>query len=121
MQRQWDLEQVPAYGETIGEGLIRVEPEDFQVTEKLSFTPGGGGEHLYLFIEKTNANTEWVIKELARNLGVNKKDIGYAGLKDRHAVTRQWLSIYSPGAKPFDFNTLPENIKVLQHCRAAKN
>ncbi len=72
---------------------IRTRPEDFQVAEELGWDFTGDGEHDYLWIEKTGANTEWVARQLARHAGVPAKDVGFAGLKDRHAVTRQWFSV----------------------------
>jgi len=72
---------------------IRTTPEDFQVVEELGFEFSGDGEHDYLWIEKTGANTEWLSRQLAHFSEVPAKDIGYAGLKDRHAVTRQWFSV----------------------------
>lgn len=72
---------------------IRTTPDDFQVTEELGYEFTGDGEHDFLWIEKTGANTEWVSRQLARFADVPAKDVGYAGLKDRHAVTRQWFSI----------------------------
>ncbi len=72
---------------------IRTTPDDFQVTEELGYEFTGDGEHDFLYLEKTSANTEWVSRQLARFADVPAKDVGYAGLKDRHAVTRQWFSI----------------------------
>jgi len=72
---------------------IRSTPEDFQVTEDLGYEFTGDGEHDFLWVEKTGANTEWVSRQLARFAEVPAKDVGYAGLKDRHAVTRQWFSV----------------------------
>jgi tRNA pseudouridine13 synthase len=72
---------------------LRTIPQDFQVTEKLGWDFSGDGEHDYLWIEKTDANTEWVARQLALYADVPARDVGYAGLKDRHAVTRQWFSI----------------------------
>ena len=66
---------------------------DFIVREVLSFEPEGEGTHAYLYIEKTNTNTEWLARQLARFVGVEAKEIGYAGLKDRNAITSQWFSI----------------------------
>jgi tRNA pseudouridine13 synthase len=74
-------------------GRLRVEPEDFRVEELPLVTPSGKGNHLWLEIEKRNANTAWVAGQLARAAGVRERDVGYAGLKDRHAVTTQWFSI----------------------------
>ena len=72
---------------------IRARPDDFRVTEELGWDFTGDGEHDYLWIEKTGANTEWVARQLAKHAGLPAKDVGFAGLKDRHAVTRQWFSV----------------------------
>jgi len=74
-------------------GLIRSCPEDFVVEEIPRITPEGEGSHLWLWVEKRSANTDWVAKELARAANCPSRDVGYAGLKDRHAVTRQWFSV----------------------------
>ena len=94
------------------EAIIRSEPGDFQVTEELGWQTSGDGEHDYLWIEKTGANTEWVARQLARFADVPARDVGYAGLKDRHAVTRQWFSVprwNSPDWKSFEL----EGVTVL--------
>ncbi len=72
-------------------------PEDFQVREELGFTLDGGGEHLWLWVRKRDANTDWVARRLAERAGVPAAAVGYAGLKDRRAVTEQWFSIHLPG------------------------
>ena len=74
-------------------GRIRVEPEDFQVTEIPAYVPSGEGDHTYLWLEKTGHTTKFVLDELSRQLNVKFGDIGVAGLKDRHAITRQWISL----------------------------
>ena len=70
-------------------GRLRAEPGDFRVDEELGFEPSGAGEHAFLFVEKIEANTEWVAKRLAEKAGVAPMNGGDAGLKDRHAITRQ--------------------------------
>ena len=82
-----------AHGEVRCEALIRSSNEDFVVDEVLGFEPSGDGEHDYLQVEKTGANTDWVARQLARHAGVPVRHVGYSGLKDRHAVTRQWFSV----------------------------
>jgi len=82
-----------ALGEPLAQATLKASPQDFIVDETLAFPLSGEGEHLYLYIRKTNANTQWVGKQLARQLGVSARDIGYAGLKDRHGVTSQWFSL----------------------------
>ena len=67
-----------------------------------------GGEHLWLWLEKTGQNTAWVGQQLARWAGIRVRDVGWAGLKDRHAVTRQWFSLYLPGREP----PAPESLQI---------
>ena len=74
-------------------GVIRSCPEDFVVEEIPRFIPEGEGSHLWLWVEKRAANTDWVARELARVADCPMRDVGYAGLKDRHALTRQWFSV----------------------------
>ena len=72
---------------------IKQQPADFRVAEQLGFTPSGQGEHLWCYVEKTGLNTACLKREWARLLGCAQKDIAHSGLKDRHAVTCQWLSL----------------------------
>ena len=78
-------------------GQYRAQPEDFWVDEQLDFTPEAHGEHLWLRVEKRNQTTLDVVNTLSRLCGVTPRDIGYSGMKDRIAVTRQWLSVHLPG------------------------
>jgi tRNA pseudouridine13 synthase len=71
-------------------------PETFTVEEIPAYSPSGEGSHLFLWIEKRGLTTFDAIARIARALGVASRDVGYAGLKDRHALTRQQLSV--PGA-----------------------
>ena len=82
-----------AHGPALFSVVIRSKPSEFEVTEELGFELSGDGEHDYLYVEKTNANTEWVSRQLAKFAGVPQRDVGYAGLKDRRAVTQQWFSV----------------------------
>lgn len=86
-----------AHGEPPASGVLRVEPADFEVDEELGFAPSGTGEHAFLTIEKCGANTEWVARRLAEAAGVSPMAVGYSGLKDRHAITRQSFSVQLPG------------------------
>jgi tRNA pseudouridine13 synthase len=74
-------------------GELRAAAEDFQVRELPLIEPQGSGAHLWLEVRKRDANTQWVAGRLAAAAGVPPRDVGYAGLKDRHAVTTQWFSI----------------------------
>lgn len=78
-------------------GDYRATPEDFVVEEVLGFAPEGEGEHLWLWIEKRELTTLEVARQLARACGVSERAVGYSGMKDRVAVTRQWLSVHLPG------------------------
>lgn len=84
------------YAKPEATALLRQQPDDFIVEEQLNFTPSGSGEHVLLYIEKTGQNTQFVAKQLAELTGLRARDISYAGLKDRHAVTRQWFCFKWP-------------------------
>jgi tRNA pseudouridine13 synthase len=74
-------------------GVIKEKPEDFQVSEIALYPPCGVGEHTYVGIEKTGITTLEAIRRLARHLGVQERDIGYAGMKDAGGITRQTVSV----------------------------
>jgi len=86
-----------AWGGPAGCGNIRSRPDDFEVEEVLGHDPTGDGEHLWLWIEKREQNTVDVAKLIAREAGVHPKQVSFAGLKDRNAVTRQYFSVQLPG------------------------
>jgi len=109
-----------AWGDPVARGVIRQRPEDFKVVETLSFTPSGTGDHVYLYIEKTNANTDWVASQLANIADLKSVDVGYAGLKDRHAVTQQWFSLHMPNQTEPNWSDLPDSIQVLSKTRHEK-
>src|SRR5210317_1968524 len=77
-------------------GKIKAEPADFVVEEQFDEAFSGEGEHLYLQIRKIGQNTHWVAEQLAKMAGVRSKDVGYAGRKDRFAITTQWFSVPTP-------------------------
>lgn len=79
-------------------GSLKRRPEDFFVQEIPLYEPGGEGEHVYCEIQKVNLTTFEAISRLAKALGVPAKSVGYAGLKDARAVTRQLFSV--AGASP---------------------
>ena len=74
-------------------GRLRTVPSDFQVEEVPAYAPCGEGEHLFLWVEKCGVSGEQLLDHVAGRLEVPQRDIGCAGLKDRHAVTRQYLSV----------------------------
>jgi tRNA pseudouridine13 synthase len=104
------------YGKPVISGLLKSLPEDFIVTENLGFHPHGKGEHLFLWIEKSRLTTQELIERVASDFLVKPRDIGYSGLKDKFAVTRQWLSLYLPG-KMTELK-IPETsgYKILSHA-----
>jgi tRNA pseudouridine13 synthase len=83
---------------TRGGVRIRRRPEDFRVDEVPLYPAAGSGDHTFLRVEKRLRTTEQVARALARAAGVRPRDVGYAGRKDRVAVTTQWLSV--PGLDP---------------------
>lgn len=109
------------YGGPSGSGKIRSLPEDFIVKENLSFEPSGAGEHVFLQIEKKGENTEYVARQLSRFANVRQRDVSYAGLKDRYAVTTQWFSVWLPGKADPDWAQFEsDSVKVLQAVRHAR-
>lgn len=107
-----------AHGAPPLRGRLRAQAADFFVEEELGFEPGGQGEHAFLVVEKTGANTEWVARELAAAAGVAPSAVGFCGLKDRHAVTRQAFSVHLPGRDGPDWAALAiEGVRVLSATR----
>ena len=106
------------------EGNIRSFPEDFVVEEIPRVQPEGEGSHLWLWVEKRSANTDWVAKQIAGVVSCPPRDVGYAGLKDRHAITRQWFSVpATPATQKLLENAEIEGVKVLKsrnHARKLK-
>lgn len=102
-------------------GVLRASPEDFVVEEILGYDADGAGEHVLLWVEKRGANTDWVARELARFAGVPPLAVGYAGLKDRHAVTRQTFSVQLAGRAEPDWSAFPHaEVRVLAATRHAR-
>ncbi len=91
-QQRWPR----AWGEPLTTGVIRSRSDDFKVEEIPRLQPDEAGEHLWLWVEKRNANSDWVARQLAACANVHGRDIGFAGRKDRYAVTRQFFSLPAP-------------------------
>ena len=106
-----------AYGGPPLRGVMRAVPEDFFVDEDLGFEPDGVGEHAFVRVEKRGANTEWVARQLARYAGVGPSAVSYAGMKDRHAVTRQTFSMHLPGRADPDWSSLQHPEFRVLDCR----
>lgn len=99
-------------------GALRRSPEDFRVDEVPAYLPSGAGSHLYLRVEKRGRTTRDVVRELSRALGVAERDAGYAGLKDRDAVTTQWLS-FPIASDPETSSLEAAGLRVLEVSRHA--
>ncbi len=95
---------------------IGPEPEDFVVDEVPLYAHSGEGEHLYVRVEKRGFTTPAMLRAVTRAAGVDERDVGYAGLKDKHAVTRQWLSLPLKARPPSDWQ-LPEGVSIVEHTR----
>lgn len=96
-------------------GRIKVAPEDFEVEEIPAYDPCGSGDFLYLWVEKRGQGAEYFVRQVAQRLGITPGEVGTAGLKDRHAVTRQRISV------PWQVeNRLPklegDGIRLLEIC-----
>jgi tRNA pseudouridine13 synthase len=112
-QRPFVLDWAHAYGEPGCHGTIRTTPEDFQVEERLGYAPDGEGNHVLLHLRKRNTNTEWLARQLAEFAGVEAREVGYAGLKDRHAVTTQYFTVPVAGRQQPDWSQLESSEVTL--------
>lgn len=108
----FDHADLPAIG-----GHIGPEPEDFVVDEQPLYAASGQGDHWYVRLRKRCATTLELRAAVADAAGVAAGDVGYAGMKDKHAVTTQWLSVPVPRARPPEAWQLPEPFSVLEVSR----
>lgn len=97
-------------------GVLRTLPEDFCVEELPLYSPQGHGSHAYALIEKKNLTTRDLVLALTRE-GLREQEIGVAGLKDKVAVTRQWLSVPNKHAAAFAALEKLEGVKILETSR----
>lgn len=113
-----------AYGQPKVQGRLKVSPSDFKVIEQMDVVPCGEGEHYWLDISKVKCNTEQLSKQLARFANVNYRDVGYSGMKDFFAETRQWFSVWKPkGGVPAWSEFTHEGVQihqVVKHSRKIK-
>ncbi|WP_425489325.1 tRNA pseudouridine(13) synthase TruD [Cognatilysobacter bugurensis] len=115
-----------AHGEAVLQARLRAAPEDFVVDELPGFEPTGQGEHLLLTVRKRGMNTAHAARCIAQWAGVGDVAIGYAGLKDRHAVTTQRFTVHLPKRNAPAVETLTiddalgERLEVLDHTWHAK-
>ena len=125
LHTDWRLDWPTSGQERVASAMLKCAPEDFFVDEELPPLEDlhAGGEHLCIRLEKRGDNTDYVARQLATLSGCRHFDVGFCGLKDRHAVTCQWFSIYRPGQEAEDIAFLEEVAKtwrVLEHHRRAR-
>lgn len=106
-----------AHGPALGVAQLKATAEDFQVDEVLDIPLEGEGEHLWLWVEKRNLNTEEAARRLARAAGVPARQVSYAGLKDRQALTRQWFSLHLPGRQNPDLSAAEDDTLAILSAR----
>ncbi len=100
-------------------GRVREAPEDFRVEEIPAYPPTGAGEHCFVCFEKTDLTTPEAVARIARALGSDPRGAGFAGMKDRHAVTVQWASF--AGADPERALELRDSVSGVRVLEAARN
>ena len=106
------------HGGPLGRAGFKVQPEDFVVEELLGFEPSGVGEHCLVWLEKRDMDSNAAGALLADALGLRRRLVSHCGLKDRHAVTRQWFSLHMPGQpSPEPAALESERLRVLQITR----
>lgn len=108
-----------AHGTPPAHGQLRREPADFVVCEDLGVLPDGGGEHLWLYLRKTDWTTPAVAEWLAQALDRPQRDVSWAGLKDRHAVTEQWFGVRAPATVALP-TELPDGLELLAWGRNSR-
>ncbi|MFV8782096.1 tRNA pseudouridine(13) synthase TruD [Microbulbifer sp. SA54] len=119
-ERHWDLDWPRALGGAAIQGDFRTEPEDF-IVDEIAAPLAGEGEHVYLQIRKRGANTGYVAQQLAQLAGVQNNDVGFYGLKDRHAVTTQWFSVWLAQKPEPDWSQIEsDEVTLLQHYRGQR-
>ncbi|HVV99957.1 MAG TPA: tRNA pseudouridine(13) synthase TruD [Planctomycetaceae bacterium] len=97
-------------------GELKTDPDDFIVEEVPAYLPSGEGEHLFLWIEKRGLSAEMLLRHLGKSLGISTGDIGVAGMKDRQATTRQWVSVPARCEERLA-EVDGEGVRLLDHAR----
>ena len=98
--------------------LLKAECADFVVKEQLGYDMSGDGEFVAVKVRKTDCNTLFVGEQLAKLAGISARNMSYAGLKDRKAVTEQWFSLQMPGQPTPDFSQFSlEGVEILEVTR----
>lgn len=106
------------HGKPQASGVLRASAEDFRVIEDLGYSPDGEGEQLLVRLRKTGCNTRFVADALARYLKIPAREVSFAGMKDRHAVTEQTFCLRLPGKEMPDMSGFSlEGCEILQVTR----
>ena len=114
----WITADLPGSG-----GVLRPEPEDFVVDEVLPYPLSGAGDHLFVRFEKVGINTPDALARVVAAAGLSTgrrlpPEVGYAGLKDRHARTRQWMSLPWTRPEPPDLSGAEDDtLRILEWTR----
>ena len=95
----------------IEQATYKAHNEDFIVNEILEIDFTDEGEHLWLHIQKSGINTAYLAKLLSEWADIPLRDVGYSGLKDRHALTTQWFSLRLPKKQKPTSDFAPIDIK----------
>ena len=108
-----------AAGKPVAAARLRSVPGDFLVEEELGFEPEGDGEHVFLHLQKRELTTPELAERLSGLAGVHPREVGYSGMKDRNAVTRQWFSVGLAGKAEPDWLSLQQDggVRVLSVAR----
>lgn len=107
-------DQRHALGRPDNRAELKREFSDFRVDEELGFEPSGQGEHLYLWLRKCDLSTTELARRLSESSGVPLRDIGYAGMKDRRGICRQWFSLRLPGTDEPELTTLEDSQVAIE-------
>ena len=110
-----------AFGAPPLSGALRREPGDFQVEEELGFEPEGSGPHHWLLVCKTDCTTPFAARILAGRYALPVREIGFSGLKDRHATTTQWFTVPArPHASDPRPGEVAAGVRIVRAARGRK-
>lgn len=110
-----------AFGVPPVSGVLRREAADFRVEEQLGFEPGESGPHHWLLVCKTGCTTPFAARLLAHRFGLAMREVGFSGLKDRHARTTQWFTLPArPGASEPRPGDVVEGVRILRVARGRR-
>ena len=110
-----------AFGAPAVSGVLRREPGDFRVEEELGFEPGGSGPHHWLVVRKTGCTTAFAARILAERHALPAREVGFSGLKDRHATTTQWFTLPArPHASDPSPGEVAEGVRIVRVSRGRR-